>query len=570
MSYKRWWDSSQHSVEDEQAWFAESGLDFTLDEELFRSGEVVVFRGNLRFGERTSPATVVYPPAYDAGQHPSVVAPELDIGRHRAPNGALCLDHPVLGEMAPMCGAEAVERAEHLWRLWENDHAALHDEEADAPDPWANYVEYAEESAVLVDLPEAPGESGYLDIGLSSLTPVRGSLLRLRQTHPGPREIIAAPTSVALLAGDRQVEGVWKRLDAPPPDPRLFALYDWLQSKHSSFLKRALDYARTHPDSQMPALLGFVFPDEGSERGTYHDAWLFLIIRPGGQMEAQRPITLRRDETWIRQPNLSAMSPKTVAILGVGALGSQIASLLARTGIQRFLLVDHDVVTAGNRVRHELDLADVGRFKTTALADRLRRINPGCEVREQTQHLGGIGAPMLGAIQAADDQLASMLTSADLIINASADNTAGFHCAKLARATGTTVIHAWVGPGAWGARILIQSDNSPPSGCPECLARWQEGEDLEVPPMSEDPDPLEILEAGCADPSFTGPGFELTAAAAAATRVAVQLLAEQSGATYPPVNFDLLTLSFREVSLAQPKSRTSQVPVHPDCSICSG
>lgn len=570
MSHNRWWNSPQCNVEDEQAWFAESELDFTLDEELLRSSEVVVFRGSLRHGGHTSPASVIYPPAYDAGQHPVVVAPDLDIGRHRAPNGALCLDHPVLGEMAPMCGAEAVERAERLWELWEHDREALHNEEADAPDPWVNYVEYAEESAILLDLPERAGESGYLDLGLSSLTPFRGALLRLRQTHPERRDIVAAPAAAGILAGERRLEGIWHRLDGPPPDPRLFALHQWLRGDHSGLVRQATAYARAHPDPQMPALLGFIFPDEGPERSAFHDAWLFLLIRPDGQMEALRPIALRGEETWVRQPNLSAIGGKSVAILGAGALGSQIASLLARAGADHFLLIDPDVITAGNRVRHDLDLADVGRFKTAALADRLRRINPRCNVSERLERLGSLNAPVLGAIQASDDQLATLLTDTDLIVNASADSAGGFHCAKLARAAAANVLHAWVGPGAWGARILIQHDGPEPSGCTECLARWQESKEVELPLLPEEPDPVEILEAGCADPSFTGPGFELTAAAAAAARVAVQLLAAQSDADYPLVDFDLLTLGFRQASLAGPDSCKSKLPVHPDCSICSG
>ena len=569
MKASRWWNSPGYSVEDERAWFAEAALDFFLDEKLLRSSEVVVFRGNLRLGDRATPASVIYPPAYDAGQHPLVVAPELDIGRHRAPNGALCLDHPVLGETAPMCGAEAVERGERLWDLWEHDRAALHDEEADAPDPWGNYVDYAEESAVLLDLSEAPGDGGYLDLGVGSLNPFRASVLRLRQTHPEPREI-TAPVSSVLLAGERRVEGVWKRLDAPPPDPRLFALYDWLREEHPTLLERAVDYARSHPDPQMPALLGFVFPDEGPQRGVFRDAWLFLLIRLDQGMEAPRPVFVDGQDAWLRQPNLAPISSMAVAILGVGALGSQVAALLARGGVRRFLLVDHDILTAGNRVRHELDLADVGRFKTSALADRLQRINPSCEVREQRQRLGGLNAPMLGAIQATDDQLATQLTGVDLIVNTSADSAAGFHCAKLARLAGTPVLHAWVGPGAWGARILVQRDDSRPSGCPECLARWQEGGEIEVPPMPEDPDPVEVLEAGCADPSFTGPGFELAAAAATTARVATQFVAEQVGAGYPPVDFDLLTLGFRTASFARPESWKGQLPVHPDCSICNG
>ena len=574
MTASRWWDSPHHSVEGELAYFAEAGLDFALDRELFETAEVVRFDGELRCGSKTSPATVIYPPAYDAGQHPLVVVPNLDIGRHRSPNGALCLDHPVLGELAPMCGAEAVQRAERLWLLWETDRSRLHEEEADAPDPWGNYVEYAAETAVLVDLPAEPqlGERGYLHVSLASLEPLRGSLVRLRQTHPSPLELIAPPATSTVLSGTREIQGVWQRLEAPPPDPMLPSLHGWLLGEQEALLTRALSYARSHPDPEMPALLGFIYPDEGPERGQYHDTWLFLVISPGGVLQAPRPVALRGDETWIRQPGLTPLAQRSVAILGVGALGSQIAALLARAGVANFLLVDSDVLSPGNRVRHELDLADVGRFKTAALGDRLRRINPGCEVTERPQRLGGLMAPMLSAVQAGDDALAAQLAAADLIVNASADTAAGFHCSKIARHAGTSVLHSWVGPGAWGARVLIQRSGDEPSGCTECLARWQEEEqgNIQVPSLAADPTPGEVIEAGCADPSFTGSGFELSAAAAAAARVAVQVLGEGCNVEYPSADFDLLSLDFRGLDSAHPTSQHSRLPIHPECSICHG
>lgn len=107
------------------------------------------------------------------------------------------------------------------------------------------------------------------------------------------------------------------------------------------------------------------------------------------------------------------------------------------------------------------------------------------------------------------------------------------------------------------------------SGCLLCLAYAQE-EAVEgsepVPEVPDDPDVIEVLERGCADPTFTGAGFELTDAAAAAARVAVQCLLEGNG--YPGRDFDLLTLSFRTSESAQRSAIHSRLPVHPDCTIC--
>lgn len=63
-------------------------------------------------------------------------------------------------------------------------------------------------------------------------------------------------------------------------------------------------------------------------------------------------------------------------IIGVGAIGSVITELLVRGGIKNVILLDHDVLTAGNIVRHALTLGDLEDNKSKALRDRLLTVNP--------------------------------------------------------------------------------------------------------------------------------------------------------------------------------------------------
>lgn len=63
-------------------------------------------------------------------------------------------------------------------------------------------------------------------------------------------------------------------------------------------------------------------------------------------------------------------------VIGVGALGSVIAEMLVREGLLSILLIDHDVLSAGNIVRHTLTLNDIGKYKTEALKAKLEAINP--------------------------------------------------------------------------------------------------------------------------------------------------------------------------------------------------
>lgn len=66
----------------------------------------------------------------------------------------------------------------------------------------------------------------------------------------------------------------------------------------------------------------------------------------------------------------------TVAVCGLGGLGSNIAIALARAGIGRLLLFDFDVVDVSNLHRQQYKAAQVGQPKAQALASNLREIAP--------------------------------------------------------------------------------------------------------------------------------------------------------------------------------------------------
>lgn len=70
-----------------------------------------------------------------------------------------------------------------------------------------------------------------------------------------------------------------------------------------------------------------------------------------------------------------------VAIIGVGGVGSWSAEALARSGVGRLTLVDLDHVAESNinRQIHALDTT-LGQAKVLAMRDRIRSINPACEV----------------------------------------------------------------------------------------------------------------------------------------------------------------------------------------------
>lgn len=72
------------------------------------------------------------------------------------------------------------------------------------------------------------------------------------------------------------------------------------------------------------------------------------------------------------------------AIAGLGGLGSNIAISLARAGVGELFLVDFDRVDLSNLNRQQYEIADIGRFKTDALAEKLARINPYINIKRET------------------------------------------------------------------------------------------------------------------------------------------------------------------------------------------
>jgi sulfur carrier protein ThiS adenylyltransferase len=67
-------------------------------------------------------------------------------------------------------------------------------------------------------------------------------------------------------------------------------------------------------------------------------------------------------------------------VIGVGAVGRQVAVQLASIGIRRMTLVDHDVVVVENLAPQAYWPSDLTVQKVRATADLCRRIHPGCRI----------------------------------------------------------------------------------------------------------------------------------------------------------------------------------------------
>lgn len=81
------------------------------------------------------------------------------------------------------------------------------------------------------------------------------------------------------------------------------------------------------------------------------------------------------------------LSRSTIGIAGLGGLGSNIAMMLARSGIPRLILVDFDVVEASNLNRQQYFFDQIGKDKTEALKENLLTINPWLSIETRCEKI---------------------------------------------------------------------------------------------------------------------------------------------------------------------------------------
>jgi sulfur carrier protein ThiS adenylyltransferase len=98
-------------------------------------------------------------------------------------------------------------------------------------------------------------------------------------------------------------------------------------------------------------------------------------------------------------------SSASVAICGLGGLGSNIAISLARAGVGKLHLIDFDKVDISNLNRQQYFVSQLGMYKTEALKENLHNIAPYVEVVTDT-------------IKITEDNVKDLVGDADIVCEA--------------------------------------------------------------------------------------------------------------------------------------------------------
>ena len=120
--------------------------------------------------------------------------------------------------------------------------------------------------------------------------------------------------------------------------------------------------------------------------------------------------------------NVQKLQAATVAVCGLGGLGSNVAIALARAGVGKLILIDYDHVDVTNLHRQQYKASQVGVAKAVALPENLREIAPYIEleshqVRVTEEHVMGLVATADVVCEAFDNAEAKAM-----LVNAALEN----------------------------------------------------------------------------------------------------------------------------------------------------
>jgi hypothetical protein len=362
-------------------------------------------------------------------------------------------------------------------------------------------------SIVLADCPVA-------DVGAVPAKPAEQRVNIVLGLHEQPREAV----------------GAWFRLDREPaPRASLGAVLAEIDRASGHDMGWALGECRrligADAGGKRPVFLALGYPDPtlGGREG-----WLFLEARPEG---AGKPIRWREPQTLVAAvvtasetvpidpqalmrrtgPLAAAVSGKTALVFGVGALGGSMALLLARSGIERLILVDGDRIRPGNAVRHVADISHTGRLKTSVLFMDIIYHVPNVYVEE---HLATWDLAKLRAYVA----------RADVVVDATAEQPFSLLLNAICVGAGRPLVQVDTTRRAAFGRVRIIRP-----GRDACLLCYEAHAQSTRYPIVPPGDEGEFFDDGCGVPTVEAPAVDVDATANWAARAVLWLLQDRLG-----------------------------------------
>lgn len=562
-----WWVRQPERFEYELAQLDAAGIDYSIDEVARAEGILRLDLGIRDDAGEPLKLQATFPDLYPYFRF-EIRAPEIDLPHHQNPfSKNLCL----LGRSTRNWNTNDTlakfirERVPLVLTAGKSSGtAAVAALEEHQGEPFSDYYPYPDFSMVMVDsswqIPEHY-TGGALVVGLSRPQRVDSKFLGivLKVQDQNREDIVGAEPELYRLCPQR-LNFRWTRLSASirTEDP-------------SEFLKQLIeidrDLARPHWSTIGNIrydVIGCLFPEEQRYRQTGL-GWVFLArsIPIGGSGKGSQSFFVRagrggKDDLMQRIPELRTLAEKKVAVFGTGGLGGPSSIELARSGVGELRILDQDFTDPSTGVRWPLGFTAAGRVKVCNVQEFIGLNYPYTKVTAILHRLGSCRTAGKDVSDIA--MLDQMLDGVDLIYDATAELGINHLLSDIAAERNLPYLCVSVTSGAWGGR-LIRIRPGVTSGCWMCHQLMIDREELPVPASNPDG---QVQPVGCADPTFTGAGFDVASVALDGVRLVASSLL---GGSYPEVDWDIAIVDFRDQDgrFIGPKWQFFPLKRHPEC-----
>ena len=394
---------------------------------------------------------------------------------------------------------------------WASEAQGGFENTENARNPEIYWQEPAGRIAGLVDLDElvgsdrADGQQGQFVFTEAASADGRASPVTVLDISPGKF------TSRTMLPGGATDPSVFRgrwffRSEVPHPPRAYVELRDFMTPKQREWLDRDLRHAQH-------VMFGLVWPNAAGLVAT-----MVLMSATGPGTWERTVVSLRpkgRQALLLRAgPDAAALQERTVAVIGVGAIGSFVADALARAGVGTMRLIDYDLLWPVNLVRHAAPPGTPAATpKTAALRENLEQY-PWVRIEEPDTPDDGIAWSI--------PALRGLVSSADLTIDATGHGGLAELAARVALDAGRPFVSVALFRGGAVGRVRRQAL---PSDTP-FIQRPHLDRYPEIPPLDEEAEYVGT-ETGCLALVHNAPPVVVTHVAALAAEVAIDHLTER-------------------------------------------
>ncbi len=335
-------------------------------------------------------------------------------------------------------------------------------------------------------------------------------------------DLNGVPTNPNLLSirpgpatGPGELRGLWFRtghLQAPPPR-NLSELSRHLRRSQRKGLERSLAQRREPRGLQVSGGVDIImFAWQRQERT---DLLVMACEGVGDKVEAAALVAEPNDERTLRLragPDAEVLRRRSAVLFGAGALGGHVAVTLAESGIDSLRVVDGDLLSPGNVVRHVAGHDHVGGPKVNAVEVSIRNHAPWTDVESITPQTNPYGS----------QEIAQLIEDVDVVIDATGNDSFVHPVARVAEGLGKPLVSGALFRGGFIGRVqrkALESDSSIP-GRPDTP-------DYPIVPPGDPMFDFAEPDLGCSAPVNNAPPSSVLACASLIAQAAIDVLTER-------------------------------------------